>query len=122
MPRRVALDIPFVQISAGLVQTCGVTIGGAGYCWGDDSFGQLGVPNAQVVERCDDPAVPCRTRPIAVLGRQRFTEISTGLGSHSCGVTARGNLYCWGLGTSGQRGDGTLRGAVTTPIAVAEPD
>ena len=25
----------------------------------------------------------------------------------SCGVTVKGNLYCWGLGVSGQRGDGT---------------
>jgi alpha-tubulin suppressor-like RCC1 family protein len=120
MPRRVATDLPFVQLSVGLSQTCGVTIGGAGYCWGDASFGQLGVPAGQIAERCDDPAVPCSTRPVAVLGRQTFTEISTGLGSHACGVTTRGNLYCWGLGTSGQRGDGTLRGAVSTPIAVAD--
>jgi alpha-tubulin suppressor-like RCC1 family protein len=121
MPKRVALDLPFVQLSAGLVQTCGVTIGGVGYCWGDHSFGELGVPSERVVERCDTAAVPCSTTPVAVLGRQIFTEISTGLGSHTCGVTTRGNLYCWGLGTSGQRGDGRIRGAVTTPISVADP-
>ena len=51
--------------------------------------------------------LPCSKVPVAVVGRQLFTEISTGPGSHSCGVTTRGNLYCWGLGLSGQRGDGT---------------
>jgi alpha-tubulin suppressor-like RCC1 family protein len=122
MPNRVATDRPFVQLSAGLSQTCGITIGGAGYCWGSDGFGEIGVPSSQIIERCDDPALPCSTKPVAVLGRQTFTEISTGLGSHVCGVTTRGNIFCWGLGTSGQRGDGTLRGAVSTPLAIAAPE
>jgi alpha-tubulin suppressor-like RCC1 family protein len=56
-----------------------------------------------------------------VIGLQRFVDISTGFGSHSCGVTTQGNLYCWGLGSSGQRGDGTSRGAVSTPLRVVEP-
>jgi alpha-tubulin suppressor-like RCC1 family protein len=121
IPTRVATDLQFVQLSAGIVQTCGVTIAGTGYCWGDHSFGELGVPSAEVVGRCGDASSPCSTKPVAVLGRQTFTEISTGLGSHTCGVTTRGNLYCWGLGTSGQRGDATIRGSVTTPISVAAP-
>jgi alpha-tubulin suppressor-like RCC1 family protein len=121
MPTRVATKLQFVQLSAGIVQTCGVTTGGVGYCWGDDGFGELGVPNAQIAERCGDTLIMCSTKPIAVLGRQSFTEISTGLGSHTCGVTTRGNLYCWGFGTSGQRGDATIRGSVTTPISVAPP-
>jgi alpha-tubulin suppressor-like RCC1 family protein len=36
-------------------------------------------------------------------------------------VTTRGNLYCWGLGQSGQRGDGTEASAVATPALVVEP-
>jgi alpha-tubulin suppressor-like RCC1 family protein len=120
-PKRVATDLEFVHLSAGIVQTCGVTISGAGYCWGDDSFGQLGVPFSLVLERCADGTLPCVTRPLPILGRQAFTEISTGLGSHSCGVTTRGNLYCWGLGQSGQRGDGTMVIGGFTPIRVVEP-
>ncbi|HEY4129376.1 MAG TPA: hypothetical protein VGM50_02070 [Gemmatimonadaceae bacterium] len=120
VPTRVATDMQFVQISAGIIQTCGVTTAGVGYCWGDHSFGELGVPSAQIVQRCGAIAAPCSLLPVAVLGRQTFTEISTGLGSHTCGVTTKGNLYCWGLGTSGQRGDSTIRGSVTTPLAVAQ--
>jgi alpha-tubulin suppressor-like RCC1 family protein len=121
-PKRVATDLEFVQLSAGVVQTCGVTISGAGYCWGDDSFGQLGVATSSVVERCVNGALPCSTRPIPVIGRQAFTEISTGAGSHACGVTTRGNLYCWGLGVSGQRGDGTMTNSAFTPVTVVEPN
>lgn len=120
-PIPVATDLHFIQVSAGGAQSCGVTTAGVAYCWGDDSFGQLGVPVSQINERCDSPAVPCRTTPVAVLGRQAFVEISTGLGAHVCGVTTLGNLYCWGLGAFGQRGDGTIGTAVSTPISVAEP-
>lgn len=118
-PLRVAGTLEFVQVSAGIVQTCGVVITGAGYCWGDDSFGQLGILPAQLIERCS--SLPCTTRPVPVTGNQRFTEISTGFGSHTCGVTTKGNLYCWGLGVSGQRGDGTEAGAIATPLRVIEP-
>ena len=56
-----------------------------------------------------------------MFGRQKFTEISAGFGSHACGVTTQGNLYCWGLGVSGQRGDGTENYATSTPTQVEEP-
>jgi alpha-tubulin suppressor-like RCC1 family protein len=118
-PQRIAGTFEFVQVSAGIVQTCGVVITGAGYCWGDDSFGQIGILPSQLIERCS--SLPCTTRPIPVTGNQRFTEISTGFGSHTCGVTTKGNLYCWGLGISGQRGDGTEAGSVSTPLRVIEP-
>ncbi len=121
VPVRVASDLAFVQLSAGIVQTCGVDIAGAGYCWGDDSFGELGALPSLLVERCGGQVLPCATKPVGVIGRQRFIEISTGFGSHTCGVTTRGNLYCWGLGQSGQRGDGTEASAVATPALVVEP-
>lgn len=120
-PQRVDTDLEFVQVSAGIVQTCGVVVDGSGYCWGDDSFGQIGVSPSLLVERCDSQQFACATRPVRVAGRQQFTEISTGFGSHTCGVTTKGNLYCWGLGSSGQRGDGLALFATSVPTLVAEP-
>jgi alpha-tubulin suppressor-like RCC1 family protein len=120
-PVRVATDVPLVQLSAGMVQTCGVGVSGIGYCWGDDSFGQLGVSPSTLAERCGSQQMVCATTPVAVFGRQQFTDISTGFGSHTCGVSTHGNLYCWGLGTSGQRGDGTDSFAIAIPILVQEP-
>jgi alpha-tubulin suppressor-like RCC1 family protein len=120
-PQRVATDLEFVQLSAGIVQSCGVVISGIGYCWGDDSFGQIGVSPSVLVERCDSQQLPCTTTPVRVTGRQQFTEISTGFGSHTCGVTIKGNLYCWGLGVSGQRGDGIKVAATSLPTLVVEP-
>jgi len=120
-PLAVAGGLSFVQMSAGIVQTCGVTANGAGYCWGDDTFGELGVLPTLLVETCGGSQLFCTKVPIPVFGRQHFTEISTGFGSHTCGVTVVGNLYCWGLGVSGQRGDGTAANAVSTPTLVKEP-
>ena len=120
-PLRIATDLEFVQVSAGIVQTCGVVISGDGYCWGDDSFGQLGVSPSVLVDRCDAQQLLCSTTPVRVAGRQRFTEISTGFGSHTCGITTKGNLYCWGLGSSGQRGDRHDAIATFVPGLVAEP-
>ncbi len=120
-PLRVATDLEFLQVSSGIAQSCGIVTSGAAYCWGDDSFGQLGVSPSLLTESCGDQRLPCSTKPFPVFGREQFTEISTGFGSHSCGVTTRGNLYCWGLGLSGQRGDGTENYAISVPVRVDEP-
>jgi alpha-tubulin suppressor-like RCC1 family protein len=120
-PRRIASNLELIQISAGLVQTCAIATSGTGYCWGDDTFGQLGTSPFGLAERCGGQQFHCSTVPVPVFGRQQFTAISTGPGSHACGVTTRGNLYCWGLGSSGQRGDGSMVTGIALPIKAAEP-
>ncbi|GIW53235.1 MAG: hypothetical protein KatS3mg081_2590 [Gemmatimonadales bacterium] len=38
----VAGGLTFQTISTGDLYTCGLTPSGAAYCWGDNSFGQVG--------------------------------------------------------------------------------
>ena len=120
-PLPVASGARFENVSAGIIQTCAVAVGGTGYCWGNDTFGQLGVPPGELAERCASSTLSCATRPTPVYGHQRFVAISTGLGNHSCGVSTRGNLYCWGLGWLGQLGGGTAPYREVIPVLVASP-
>lgn len=91
-PKRVSGGHTFETLAAGGGTTCAAGGGGAGYCWGSNSYGQLG----------DGTTNGART-PVAVAGGYAFVEISPGWG-HTCGVTSAGKAYCWGLNAWGQVG------------------
>jgi alpha-tubulin suppressor-like RCC1 family protein len=108
-PVLVASSVAFAAVSAAGGESfdpgdhaCGVSAGGATYCWGFNSFGQLGDGTTTGPERCL-AGVPCSTAPLAVLGGLTFTMVSA---NHlrSCGVTTGAAAYCWG---SSPIGDGT---------------
>ncbi|MFQ5747633.1 MAG: hypothetical protein ACE5HF_10510, partial [Gemmatimonadota bacterium] len=86
----------FSTIEAGFRHTCGVAVGGTAYCWGSNSFGELG----------DNSGVTDRKKPAAVVGGIAFASVVAG-SFHTCGLDASGTAYCWGLNTDGQLGDGT---------------
>ena len=100
------------MLDAGDLHTCAVTDDGGAYCWGNDFWGTLGngAPFADF---------PLPTRVILPTGR-RATAISAG-GRHSCAILDDGSAWCWGLGASGQRGDGTTTPALAVPVRVALP-
>ena len=85
--------------------TCGVTAGGAVYCWGDNSDGELG-----------DGTTTGRLSPVPVGGGVSFAALSAGY-VHNCGVTAAGPAYCWGGNSAGELGDGTTTGRLR-PVPV----
>src|SRR5216683_3309672 len=97
--------LTFAAVSAGSSHTCGVTTGGAAYCWGWNGAGQLG-----------DGTTTNRAVPGTVLGGLTFATLTAGL-NHSCGVTTAGAAYCWGQNSHGQLGDGTTTGR-NSPVAV----
>jgi alpha-tubulin suppressor-like RCC1 family protein len=74
----------FANVTAGRRHTCGVTTAGAAYCWGDNSYGQLG-----------DSTQFVRTEPRPVVGGLTFGSVSAGY-QHNCGMTRGGAAYCWG--------------------------
>jgi len=86
---------------------CGVTAGGSAYCWGSDNYGQLG--NAQTTNMTF-------TYPQAVVMDATAQTPLTGItsiavsdyGNTACAVGAAGAVYCWGYGTQGQLGNGTM--------------
>ena len=92
-----AVGMIFTKVSAGTNHTCGISNGQL-YCWGDNTYGQLGLGTTG-----GSPAVI----PTAVigLGGKRITDVSAG-DSGTCAI-ADGTAYCWGKNTNAQVGDGT---------------
>jgi len=81
------------RLTAGTCHhTCGLTTGGAAYCWGRNNYGQVG-----------DGTDSTRTNPEAVSGGLVFQAISAGE-AHTCGLTAGGAAYCWGDNGAGELG------------------
>ena len=84
--------------------TCALVNGGA-FCWGDNSFGQLG-----------DDTKTQRNAPVQVHGLTTgVTEISVG-GLHTCAVM-NGRAFCWGDGNLGVLGRGN-NSSSNTPVRV----
>ncbi len=100
----------FTDIATNAVHTCGLTATGAAYCWGDNTYGQLG-----------DGTTTQRLTPTLVTGSGAapfvFTRISLGM-SHTCGLVGSGATYCWGDNTFRQIGDGTTIGPRLSPTLV----
>jgi alpha-tubulin suppressor-like RCC1 family protein len=102
----------FVQIAGGYGHTCGLTAEGVVYCWGWDGYGQLG--NGGTSQDTQSPS-PVDTSTIP--GNKAFVKL-TGGNYHTCGLTAEGVAYCWGLDQYGQLGNGgaTLDAQSPSPV------
>jgi alpha-tubulin suppressor-like RCC1 family protein len=108
-PMAITGNHEFSELSVGSQYACGVTTGGAAYCWGNNFNGQLGSVLAGGATNTPTPT--------AVSGGLSFKSISAGL-NHTCALTIPGAAYCWGLGTSGQLGNASNTNS-TAPVAVA---
>ncbi len=102
------------SIDAGKNHTCALMTDSGIYCWGDDTAGQTG---NHILD-------PTYAGPVMLFEDFNFYYL-TGMmqanagGDHACGLKADGTTYCWGLGDSGQLGDGagTSKTRVDTPVA-----
>jgi alpha-tubulin suppressor-like RCC1 family protein len=89
----------------GFEHTCGLTDEGRAYCWGLNTFGELGPDSLGTL--CELPGqtpIPCARVPMPVASDLRFASIVAG-GYHICGLTPDGSVYCWGINDYGQLGN-----------------
>jgi len=104
LPKRTTtVDVGLV--SAGGDHSCAI-LEGAAYCWGDNTNGELGTGSTTA------STSPTAVVDTGVLAGRTVTSISAAMdnggdnGEHTCAV-ADGGVYCWGLNTNGELGDGT---------------
>jgi hypothetical protein len=88
---------------------CAIDVQRVAYCWGRNTFGQLGIGVRDAF----------RSVPTPVLTDQRFVEIVSNL--NTCALTATDEVWCWGPNEYGINGP-TAQGAVSTvPVKVVLP-
>ncbi|MSQ42651.1 MAG: RCC1 repeat-containing protein [Chloroflexi bacterium] len=96
----------FTSLYAGGSVTCGLTDAGKAWCWGRNSYGQLG-----------DGTTNAAITPVAGAPALSFATLTVGFGDHTCGVTTAGPTYCWGGNWYGQLGNGNNSNS-TAPVLV----
>jgi hypothetical protein len=107
-PIRVLLTQTVLQVVTGYPGqfTCALTSAGEVYCWGGNSFGQLG-----------NGTTTSSPTPIRVPLPGSYKSL-TARGAGVCAVAVAGDAYCWGTNGFGRFGTGTDELALTTPARV----
>lgn len=103
-PIAVQTALKFKWISAGGMMTCGVTLAGAGYCWGAGAYGNGSVWSEAFA-------------PMAVAPGKVLSNIEVGV-TLVCGVDTAGDGWCWGQNNYGQLGIGSITATSTAPSKV----
>jgi alpha-tubulin suppressor-like RCC1 family protein len=98
-PAQVGAGKVWTRVALGRTHTCGIA-DGAVLCWGWDANGEQGNGTGQVNQSAPSPISAITGLP------STWTAIAAGL-NHTCAVGKDGTLWCWGLNSSGQLGDGT---------------
>ena len=107
----VGVLVDVVSVSAGENHSCAVTSGHEVFCWGIGSFGRLG---NGLTEHQSSPVQVTGVGGDGVLAD--VVSVSAG-GFHSCAVTSGDEVFCWGLGSSGRLGNGSLANQ-SSPVQV----
>ena len=96
----------FTAVTGGAMHSCGLTVTGAAFCWGDNSSGQLGTGDTTA-----------RYSPTAVTGGHQFTALAAGY-LFTCGLKTSGQVWCWGNNAVGNLGNGTTTDSMV-PVQVS---
>jgi alpha-tubulin suppressor-like RCC1 family protein len=115
LSRPVAASPGTSTVAPGGFHSCGISPSGHPHCWGQNTFGQIGIGTS---------GPPNYPSPQATVVSMLFNDAQTAdvrVGAwHACARNGIGEVYCWGRNQHGQLGDGSLQTrSVPMPIAGA---
>jgi alpha-tubulin suppressor-like RCC1 family protein len=105
-PVHALMPEPARSVALGGEFTCALTASGQVYCWGANTWGQLGLGQG----------IQAQT-PAPIVGGHAYRELSLGY-DHACALRLSGELDCWGLNSRGQLGIGDQVGMSSVPVQV----
>ena len=99
----------FRALAGGDAFVCGLATDGSVWCWGSNRDGELGEPTSS------NQSIPVRVRGLPTLSRLfaaggAFTIPSAR--AYACGLTARGEAWCWGGAIRGGLWEGPTEGPI----------
>jgi alpha-tubulin suppressor-like RCC1 family protein len=100
------------KIASKSDHTCAIRLNGEVYCWGDNSYLQLGSSSS---DQSSNIAIKA-SRLAAQVGGTAATAIGVG-SAHSCALLDDGSVRCWGYGSYGELGDGKEAHSATPVLA-----
>ena len=94
-----------VQIDVGESHVCALSHRGEVLCWGSNQYGQLGNGRSGNNKSKDSPMVVLKSSSTGSAPLTGIVQIATGK-EHTCALTAKGDVLCWGNGADGRLGNG----------------
>lgn len=105
------------DVDVGISGTCALNMSNKGFCWGENTWGQVGI--GFMGNNYHTP-VPVESQPAVAAN---FIKLYSTHGHHACGINANRKTYCWVDASSGQLGNGTTTLMSSHPMsAVLEVD
>jgi hypothetical protein len=95
-PVLVSGGLKWKSIAANAATACGIATDDVTWCWGSNESARLGIGMDTTTPPGCSPI--CRAAPTRVHTTKTFTQLVMG-GMLTCGLTAEGELFCWGLRT-----------------------
>ena len=102
-----------VRQIAGGSTSCAIASNDKAYCWGGNTYGQLGNGTST------SSNVPVAVSQGALPGGTSIRQIDTTNYSSTCALASDSKAYCWGYNAYGQLGNGTTTNS-NTPVAVSQ--
>jgi cysteine-rich repeat protein len=117
----VALPGPLVQVVLGREHTCALLTDRSVRCWG--SGGLLGYADGDA-RGCEPATVPAQLPPVVIWDGDENTLALAAGELHTCALSNKGRVRCWGLGLTGDLGlpGVSLVGLTDRPIDVPPVD
>lgn len=101
----VGLSSGVQAIALGYQHSCALMMNGGVKCWGGNDHGELG-DGGGGIPCIKQPDSACRLTPVDVAGLSSGVQAIVAGYQHSCALTVKGGVQCWGDNSAGQLGDG----------------